>query len=79
MDAPLAKEMRPYVGDAILSALIGYKDNSWAVRNSATMTFAAAMLRVVDADKNADRSLEKQITRVRVEAYNYSHSFKFFS
>ncbi len=54
LDAPLASEMREFVGDSIISALIGYKDSSWAIRNSATMTFAAAMLRVVDADKNAE-------------------------
>ena len=54
LDSPLATDMRPFIGDAIISALIGYKDTSWAVRNSATMTFAAAMLRVIDADKNAE-------------------------
>ena len=46
--------MRQFVGDAIISALIGYRDTDWAVRNSATMTFSAAMLRVIDADKNAE-------------------------
>lgn len=54
LDAPLAKYMREYVGDSIISALIGYKDSSWNIRNSSTMAFSAAMLRVVDADKNAD-------------------------
>ena len=54
LDAPLAVEMRQFVGDAIISALIGYRDTDWAVRNSATMTFSAAMLRVIDADKNAE-------------------------
>jgi len=49
--------MRAFVGDSIISSLIGYKDSSWAIRNSATMCFAAAMLRVVDADKNADMAL----------------------
>ena len=57
LDAPLASEMRAFVGDSIISSLIGYKDSSWAIRNSATMCFAAAMLRVVDADKNADMAL----------------------
>jgi hypothetical protein len=54
LDAPLAKCMREYVGDCIISALIGYKDSSWNIRNSSTMTFSAAMLRVIDANKNAD-------------------------
>ena len=53
LDAPLAKDMRCFVGDAIISALLGYDDEDWAVRNSSTMVFASAMLRVVDADKNA--------------------------
>mmetsp|Transcript_22262 Transcript_22262/g.31337 ORF Transcript_22262/g.31337 Transcript_22262/m.31337 type:complete len:2224 (-) Transcript_22262:183-6854(-) len=57
LDAPLASRTRPFVGDAIISALIGYDDNeSWAVRNSATMAFSAAMLRVIDADKNSSNS-----------------------
>ena len=49
--------MRFFVGDSIIASLIGYKDPSWAIRNSATMCYAAAMLRVVDADKNADMTL----------------------
>lgn len=58
LDAPLALEMRKFVGDSIISALIGYTDTSWAIRNSATMTFTAAMLRVVDADKNAEAKMK---------------------
>jgi hypothetical protein len=53
LDAPLAQEVAPFVGDCIVSAMIGYTDETWAVRNSATMVFSAAMLRVVDSDKNA--------------------------
>ncbi len=54
LDAPLALEMRNFIGDSLISALIGYSDTSWAIRNSATMTFTAVMLKVVDADKNAE-------------------------
>ena len=59
LDAPLATEMRKFVGDAIVSALLGYNDKSWGVRNSATMVFSAAMLRVIDADKNASSNEHK--------------------
>lgn len=45
--------MSKFVGDAVMSAIFGYDDESWAVRNSATMVLASALLRVVDADKNA--------------------------
>ena len=62
LDAPLANEMREFVGDSIISALIGYKDSSWAIRNSSTMTFAAAMLRVVDADKNAETAFDNSVS-----------------
>lgn len=65
LDAPLADVMRPFIGDAIVSSLLGYSDPSWAVRNSATMVFSAAMLRVVDADKNAsntDRTSSQAMT-----------------
>jgi hypothetical protein len=65
LDAPLASVIQPIVGDAIISAILGYNDSAWAVRNSATMVFAAAMLRVIDADKNAsnsDRSSSNAIT-----------------
>ena len=62
LDAPLATEMREFVGDCIISSLIGYKDSSWGIRNSATMCFAAAMLRVVDADKNADMVLGNAVS-----------------
>lgn len=65
LDAPLASAVRPYIGDSIISSLLGYSDPTWAVRNSATMVFSAAMLRVVDADKNAsnrDRTSSQAIT-----------------
>ena len=57
LDAPLALEMRKFVGDSLISALIGCRDTSWGIRNSATMTFTAAMLRVVDADKNGEAKM----------------------
>jgi len=56
LDSPLTKEVYPLVGDAIVSAIMGYMDPEWHIRNSATMVFAAAMLRVVDADKNASNT-----------------------
>lgn len=64
LDAPLATEMREFVGDSIIVSLIGYKSSSWAIRNSATMCFAAAMLRVVDADKNADMSFGQKVSLI---------------
>ncbi len=65
LDAPLASEMRAFVGDCLISALVGYSDSSWAVRNSSTMTFAAVMLRVVDADKNAGGKVKGRKMEVR--------------
>ena len=65
LDAPLAQEVGPIVGDAIVSSILGYIDPAWSVRNSSTMVFSAAMLRVVDADKNAsntDRTSNNAIT-----------------
>jgi hypothetical protein len=56
LDAPLTSVISPFIGDGIISSIIGYNDSSWAIRNSSTMVFAAAMLRVVDADKNASNS-----------------------
>jgi Putative death-receptor fusion protein (DUF2428) len=53
LDAPLSSEVLPLVGDAIIISIMGYLDSAWTIRNSSTMVFAAAMLRVVDADKNA--------------------------
>eukprot|EP00934_Nitzschia_sp_Nitz4_P006972 Nitzschia sp. Nitz4//scaffold176_size46146//10399//16466//NITZ4_007189-RA/size46146-snap-gene-0.3-mRNA-1//-1//CDS//3329539006//6962//frame0 len=53
LDAPLSRVVGDFIGDAIISSLLGYNDASWAVRNSATMVFSSAMLRVVDPDKNA--------------------------
>jgi len=56
MDAPLSREVKRYISDCIIVTLAGYDDERWAVRNSSTMAFAAIMLRVIDADKNASRS-----------------------
>ncbi len=62
LDAPLASDTRLFISDAIVASLIGYEDSRWTIRNSATMVFAAAMLRVVDADKNASSSSGNAIT-----------------
>ncbi|CAJ1960388.1 unnamed protein product [Cylindrotheca closterium] len=65
LDAPLVSVVSPMVGSSMVSAILGYDDPSWAVRNSATMVFSAAMLRVIDADKNAsnnDRTSSNAIT-----------------
>jgi hypothetical protein len=65
LDAPLAKEVGPIAGDATIAAILGYADLAWSVRNSSTMVFAAVMLRVIDADKNAsntDRTSSNAIT-----------------
>ncbi|KAL7572577.1 hypothetical protein ACA910_000394 [Epithemia clementina (nom. ined.)] len=53
LDAPLSQDIRPLIGDAIAVAIVGYVDPEWGVRNSSTMVFAACLLRIVDADKNA--------------------------
>jgi len=76
LDAPLASEMRRYVGDSLISALIGYSDSSWAVRNSATMAFAAVMLRVVDADKNAGGKVKGRKPEVGVSAITATEIFR---
>ncbi|GAX27172.1 hypothetical protein FisN_13Lh277 [Fistulifera solaris] len=53
LDSPLAKEIHPVIGDAIVTSMLGYTDLDWTVRNSSTMIFSAIMLRSIDADKNA--------------------------
>ena len=53
LDAPLARDVYPFVGVALVASVIGYMDSEWSVRNSSTMVFAAAMLRSIDSDKNA--------------------------
>ena len=58
LDAPLSVEVFPCAGDAIASAILGFVDSDWAIRNSATMVFSSVLLRVVDADKNATNSGE---------------------
>ena len=52
LDSTLSDQLTPFVGDALIISLLGFGDGSWAVSNSATMVFAAAMLRI-DADKNS--------------------------
>lgn len=74
LDAPLATEVAPFIGDCIVSALIGYTDETWAVRNSATMVFSAAMLRVVDADKNAIQKDETSCNAITAVEFFRQHS-----
>mmetsp|Transcript_27746 Transcript_27746/g.66938 ORF Transcript_27746/g.66938 Transcript_27746/m.66938 type:complete len:2336 (-) Transcript_27746:142-7149(-) len=56
LEAPLVSLVGPYIGDMMISAVFGYRDRSWSIRNSSTMVFSSAMLRVVDTDKNASNS-----------------------
>lgn len=76
LDAPLSAEMKPFIGDSLISALIGYSDTSWAVRNSSTMTFSAIMLRVVDADKNAGGKMKGIRREVGVSAITATELFR---
>ena len=79
LDAPLSQEIFPFVGLAIMSAVIGYTDNEWSVRNSSTLVFAAAMLRSIDSDKNAtnkDSTCSNAISLHEiVQAYPFLPSF----
>ena len=65
LDAPLATQVKPFVGDAIISVLIGHTDcddsDDWAIRNAATLTFAAALLRVINADRNAGSACDSAL------------------
>jgi hypothetical protein len=83
LDAPLAEDVRPFMGDAIVSSILGYDDEDWAVRNSATMVFAASIVRVVDADKNASETTKSggvKVTTifpyatVQVHPHNCAHA-----
>lgn len=56
LDAPLSEDVRPFMGDAMAAAILGYDDEDWAVRNSSTMVFAACIVRIIDADKNASET-----------------------
>jgi len=62
LDSTLSLQLAPYVGDALVIALLGFGDGSWAVSNSATMVFSAAMLKVVDSDKNSTASERSSMT-----------------
>lgn len=66
LDAPLSKDIQPYIGDAITAAIVGYVDPEWGVRNSSTMVFAACLLRAVDADKNAANSESKSSNAITI-------------
>ncbi len=64
LDSPMANDTKNFIGDTIIAGLLGYEDDDWAVRNSSTMVFAAAMLRVVDANKNATSHAKSDISKV---------------
>ncbi|KAG7351266.1 putative death-receptor fusion protein DUF2428 [Nitzschia inconspicua] len=66
LDAPLSKFVSCIAGECIVSAILGYDDTSWSIRNSSTMVFAATMLRVVDADKNASNSDKTSSTAITI-------------
>lgn len=64
LDSPMASDTKKFIGDTIIAGLLGYEDDDWTVRNSSTMVFAAAMLRVVDANKNAISHDESDVSKV---------------
>ena len=66
LDAPLSQEVQPYLGEAIAVAILGYLDPDWGVRNSSSMVFAACLLRIVDADKNAVNSETKSSNAITI-------------
>jgi hypothetical protein len=66
LDAPLSALVSSIAGDCIMTSILGYSDPSWSIRNSSTMVFAATMLRVVDADKNASNTDKTSSTAISI-------------
>ena len=66
LDSPLTQDIYPFIGDAIATAIVGYVDPDWGVRNSSTMVFSACLLRIVDADKNAANSEAKSSNAISI-------------
>lgn len=66
LDAPLSTFVNKIAGYCIVSAILGYSDTTWAIRNSSTMVFAATMLKVIDADKNAYNSDKTSSTAISI-------------
>ncbi|CAM9301190.1 unnamed protein product, partial [Choristocarpus tenellus] len=52
LDATLADDVAPYVTEAMMASVWGFKDSNWAVRNSSMMLFSSVTQRAVGGEKN---------------------------
>ena len=73
LDAPLSSEVHQFIGDCISISIIGYLDPLWGIRNSSSLVFAACLLRVVDADKNAANSDAKSSNAITFASLSTSY------
>jgi hypothetical protein len=52
LDATLGSDLDPYLTDATICSIQGFRSSKWAVRNSSMMLFASIIQRAVDNEKH---------------------------
>ncbi|CAL1537329.1 unnamed protein product, partial [Lymnaea stagnalis] len=55
-DARLGEDVLPYVSDGLIAAILGFKSEQWAVRNSATLLLSALMTRIFGVKRSKDET-----------------------
>ncbi|XP_035827600.1 thyroid adenoma-associated protein homolog isoform X2 [Aplysia californica] len=55
-DARLGEDVVPYTADGLKAAVLGFKSDEWAVRNSATLLLSALMTRMFGVKRSKDET-----------------------
>ncbi|XP_064489031.1 tRNA (32-2'-O)-methyltransferase regulator THADA-like isoform X3 [Ornithodoros turicata] len=76
-NAKLGDIVVPYVADGVKVALLGFKAESWAVRNSATLLFSALMTRIFGVNRSREEPQKKNCLTGHIFFLRYPSLFLF--
>ncbi|GFT74739.1 thyroid adenoma-associated protein homolog [Nephila pilipes] len=76
-DACLSDVLIPFVSEALKVSIIGFKSQSWAVRNSSTLLFSALMTRIFGVISSQDEGGRKNHLTGRTFFSYYKESYAF--
>jgi hypothetical protein len=78
LDAILASDLEHYLSVAMQAAVLGFRSDSWAVRNSSMMVFAVITSRFVTCVHHNEPHVlcirVRLCVRLRTHAYVFSHA-----
>ncbi|XP_034254702.1 thyroid adenoma-associated protein homolog [Thrips palmi] len=75
--APLAEHVAPYISEGVIVAISGFRGETWAVRNSATLLFSSLMTRIFGVRRSREELSSRNKMTGRVFFHRYPELYEF--